>query len=130
MNNFKFSDSSRIRMSGVDARLIRIANRAIQISRVDFGIPKHGGRRSRKVQLSLFVDKKSKCDGLDNISNHQKGIALDVYAYVDGKASWDEYHLSMVACAMLQAASELGYKLKWGGLWKSWQDMPHFELDE
>jgi len=33
-----------------------------------------------------------------------------------------------VACAMLQAASILGHKLEWGGLWP-W-DKPHFQLLE
>ena len=61
---------------------------------------------------------------------HQSGLAFDIYAYVDGKASWDRYHLTQVAAALLQAAALLGYPLTWGGNWKSWQDMPHFQLEE
>jgi hypothetical protein len=29
---------------------------------------------------------------------------------------------------MLQAAAMLGYQLRWGGLFKSFVDMPHFEI--
>jgi hypothetical protein len=47
---------------------------------------------------------------------------------VDGKASWEKEHLAIIAAAMLQASAQLGYELKWGGLWKSWQDFPHFEI--
>jgi len=36
--------------------------------------------------------------------------------------------LAQVACAFLQAANELQIKIQWGGLWKSFEDMPHFEL--
>ena len=67
-------------------------------------------------------------DGVNKKSYHQSGRALDFYAYVDGKASWEKEHLAVVACSFLQAANELGYKLEWGGLWKSFQDMPHVQL--
>jgi len=55
-------------------------------------------------------------------------MALDVYAYVDGAASWRPQHLATVAAAMLQAANELGVRLEWGGLWRSFVDMPHFQI--
>lgn len=127
---FKFSKNSLLNREGVDQRLIDISNLAIQITNVDFGIPKLGGLRTVENQAALFASNKSKADGVVNKSYHQSGKALDVYAYVDGKASWSKQDLAIVACAMLQAAGELGYKLKWGGLWKSWQDFPHFELQD
>lgn len=142
---FKLSEKSKQRREGVDPRLIEISDLAIQITVIDFGIPRDGGRRTAERQHELFLDKKSKADGYEKLSNHQPaedgyGKALDFYAYVDGKASWEHDHLAMVAAAHLQAASMLGYKLKWGGLWKSrtpkfisgipygW-DMPHVELE-
>lgn len=125
---FKFSNTSKIRRANVDRRLIEISNMALKISVVDFGVPKHGGLRTAEVQRDLYDAEKSNCDGTVKLSNHQTGKALDVYAYVDGKASWDRYDLSMVAAAMLQSASILGYKLKWGGLWTKFKDYPHFEL--
>mgnify|MGYP003644960702 FL=1 len=127
---FKFSKNSLLNREGVDQRLIDISNLAIQITNVDFGIPKLGGLRTADNQAALFASNKSKADGVVNKSYHQSGKALDVYAYVDGKASWSKQDLAIVGCAMLQAAAELGYKLKWGGLWKSWQDFPHFELQD
>ena len=81
-----------------------------------------------KDQAKLFTSSKSKADGRTNKSYHQTGKAVDVYAYVDGKASWEKEHLAIIAAAMLQASAQLGYELKWGGLWKSWQDFPHFEI--
>lgn len=125
---FTFSKTSLGRMSGVDKRLFNIANLALTISPIDFGIPKYGGLRTADEQSSLFHDGKSKCDGYDKKSYHQTGMALDFYAYVDGKASWEKEHLSVVACAFLQAANRLGYQLEWGGLWKSFQDMPHVQI--
>ncbi len=127
---FKLGSNSLNNRAGVDPRLIDISDRAIQLSIIDFGIPSSGGLRTTKEQAALFTAGKSNADGRTNKSYHQTGRALDVYAYVDGKASWDKLHLALIASAMMQAANELGYKLEWGGLWKSFQDMPHFQLGE
>ena len=126
--SFKLSDKSKQRREGVDPRLIEISDLAIQISVIDFGIPGDGGLRTAERQNELFEGGKSKADGYDKLSEHQSGNALDFYAYVDGAASWEPEHLAMVAAAFLQAAAMLGYKLKWGGLWKSFKDMPHVQL--
>lgn len=130
---FKLSKKSLNNISGVDPDLIRVAKRAIEITLVDFGYPKLGGKRTALEQRALFDDGKSRADGYMHKSRHQIGLAIDFYAYVDGKASWKREHLAMVAAAHLQAAAELGVKVRWGGLWKSnddgiygW-DMPHIE---
>jgi len=138
MLDFKLSSKSLGRLEGIDRDLISVVKLAIQITKIDFGIPPDGGMRSDIRQHQLFVDGVSKCDGYKKISNHQLGQAFDFYAYVDGKASWREDHLAMVACAMLQAATMLNVKLNWGGLWSSskttngipygW-DMAHIETD-
>jgi peptidoglycan L-alanyl-D-glutamate endopeptidase CwlK len=125
---FKLGQNSLNHRAGCDQRLLDISDLAIKITNIDFGIPSTGGLRSTSDQAALFTAGKSKADGRINKSYHQSGRALDVYAYVDGKASWEKEHLAIIAAAMLQASSQLGHKLKWGGLWKSWQDFPHFEL--
>lgn len=125
---YKFSTSSLQRMKGIDPRLKQIAELAIIITPIDFGIPKDGGFRTPERQNALFNEGRSKLDGYKKIGPHQKGMALDVYAYVDGEASWDKMHLTIVAGAMLEAARQLGHTLTWGGWWP-W-DMPHFQLDD
>jgi peptidoglycan L-alanyl-D-glutamate endopeptidase CwlK len=117
-------------MEGIDDRLIDIAELAIALSPIDFGVPSSGGFRSTQDQAELYTSGKSKCDGRTNKSYHQTGKALDVFAYVDGKASWDTLHLTTIATAMLQSASQLGIELQWGGLWRSWKDMPHFQIKD
>ena len=127
---FKLGQNSLNNRAGVDPRLIEISDLAISMSNIDFGIPSTGGLRTTEDQAKLFTSGVSKADGRINKSYHQTGKAIDVYAYVDGKASWEKPHLALIAAVMLQAAAQLGYKLKWGGNWKSWQDMPHFELED
>ena len=134
---FHFSQTSRDRMVGVNQDLLAVASLAIQITKVDFGIPELGGVRTTEEQNTLYLNGKSKADGKMDMSRHQSGDALDFYAYVDGKASWQEDHLAMVACAFLQSASMLNVSLSWGGMWSSnkttngipygW-DMAHIEI--
>lgn len=137
---WKLSERSKQRCVGIDSRIIEVCDLALQMSPIDFGIPEYGGLRTEEQQNKLYLDHKSRCDGIRKKSYHQSGNALDFYAYVDGAASWDEYHLTQVAAAFLQAASELGYKLQWGGHFRplkkseygtdrGW-DMPHIQLME
>jgi len=125
---YKLSDRSTKRLSGVDERLIKVVDLALKISKIDFGIPAYGGMRTEDEQYKLFTEKSSLCDGFEKRSYHQTGLAFDVYAYVSGRASWDELHLSQVATAVLSAASQLGVPLEWGGHFKSFTDMPHFQI--
>ncbi len=125
---FKLSKRSTKRLQGTDPRISEIVQLALTITRVDFGIPEYGGMRSMTAQNLMFTKGLSKCDGVELLSKHQSGTAFDVFAYVDGKASWDSNDMTRVAAAILQAASILRYPLEWGGHWKLWQDMPHFQL--
>jgi len=142
--SFVLSKNSKKNREGVHPHLIEISDLAIQITVIDFGHGSSAGVRTAKEQNALFKANKSRADGYNDLSNHQVkpgneyGMALDFYAFVRG-ASWEEEHLAMVAAAFLQAASTLGYKIEWGGLWKrrkpkykngiayGW-DMPHIQL--
>ncbi len=127
---FKLGVNSKENLNGVDPRIEKIVNLALSITPVDFGIPKDGGLRSATRQYEFYQSFLSKCDGYKLESKHQSGLAFDVFAYVDGKASWDRHHMTQVAAAILQAASLLQYPLIWGGNWKGFSDMPHFEIKE
>ena len=117
-------------MVGLDPVLRAVADRAIVLTKIDFGIAEHGGLRTADEQHDLFQAGLSQLDGYVKESYHQTGKALDVYAFVGGKASWEMEHMAQIAAAFLQAACEMGVKLEWGGLWKSFQDTPHFQLVE
>lgn len=125
---FKFSQKSISRLEGVDIRLKEVAELALTLTPIDFGIPSTGGLRTAEQQNNLYLEGKSRRDGIKRKSLHQLGTALDVYAYVDGKASWQKDHLTIIAGAMLESARRLGYKITWGGWWP-W-DMPHFQLED
>lgn len=60
---FKFSTTSVKRMDGVNARLVDVAELALELSPIDFGIPELGGLRNADEQLLLFFNGKSQLDG-------------------------------------------------------------------
>lgn len=140
---FKFSKKSKQRMEGVHPELIAVFEEAIKRSPIDFGIPEHGGVRKDEEQNELFLQGKSKVDGFERKGKHQIqsdgfGHALDVFAYVAGKASWSKVHLGIIAGVILSTAKEMknagkiSINLRWGGTFGSdefngW-DFPHFEI--
>ena len=115
-------------MAGIDQQLVKVVERAIQITKVDFGIPKYGGLRTVQDQQMLFDAGASKADGVENKSYHQTGNAVDFFAYVDGVATWDIKYMAQVACAFLQAAIDVRVGVEWGGTWTSFIDTPHIQL--
>jgi len=129
---FHFSKRSIDRMDGLDERIRELMHRVIAISPIDFGIPEYGGLRTVEEQHQLFCKGLSKCDGTKIKSRHQSGYAVDVYAYVGGRASWNKVHLALIAGVVLSVAQQMKLKVVWGGTFgskdfKGW-DMPHFEL--
>lgn len=134
MISYKFGATSLSRLHGVNPVMVEIMMEAIAVSPIDFGIPPDGGLRTAERQYELWLDGKSKADGTSKKSKHQSGNAIDVFAYVNGKASWNKIHLALIAGVVLAVAKKKGVKVKWGGTFGSssfegW-DMPHFELIE
>jgi len=113
---------SKMRLQGVHPDLIKVVERAIQISTVDFTVLE--GLRSRKKQRKLYNSGASKTMN----SRHLTGHAVDLGAWVDRKVSWHWAYYHQIAAAMKQAAEELGVNLEWGGDWKTFKDGPHFQL--
>lgn len=129
MSGFKLSKRSLQRLDCVNPLLIAIVVEAIKTSPIDFGIPQYGGVRTAIEQNELFNKGKSKCDGFNRKSYHQSGNAFDIYAYVDGKASWKKEYLFTIARHIQTVAMQrYNVTLQWGGDWTSFRDMPHFQI--
>lgn len=126
---YKLSKRSFERLNGIDAILVAILVEGIKESPFDFGIPRSGGLRTAEEQKELFLDKKSKADGYIKKSYHQSGKAFDIYAYINGTASWDKEKLTKIARHLQKVAKEqFNIKLEWGGDWSMYVDMPHFQI--
>lgn len=120
---FKLSTRSISRLKGVHPDLVKVVNRAIQISTVDFAVLE--GLRTAERQQQLVKAGAS----LTLKSRHLTGHAIDLGAMVDGKIRWDWPLYHKIAEAMKDAARELKIAIVWGGDWRMFKDGPHFELD-
>jgi peptidoglycan L-alanyl-D-glutamate endopeptidase CwlK len=129
--SFKLSRKSEIKMTGdvipLHPDLAKIVRRAIELTPIDFGVGECGRMLSRQEQL--FAEGKS----TTMRSKHLKQVdgyshAVDLYVYVNGQVSWEHKDFRPVVQAMFTAAIEHGVQLRAGCLWRSFQDSPHFEL--
>ena len=108
---FKLSTKSLKKLEGVDPKLVEVVKRAIEISKVDFGVTE--GLRSVATQKKYVAAGKSQTMN----SKHITGDAVDLVAYVGSKVSWELNLYDDIADAMKQAAKEKGVSLRWGAAW-------------
>lgn len=138
---FSLGAGSRQHLVGVHPDLVRVLERAIQISEVDFKVIE--GVRTPERQRELYAQGRTKPGKVVTWtlkSNHFKqpdgwGHAVDL---LPAPYDWDNKTgvFDKVAKAMLAAAAELKIAIRWGADWdrdgiareKGETDSPHFEL--
>ena len=119
---FKLSARSRSRLIGVHPDLVRVVERAIQLTDTDFAVIE-GVRTLEKQREYVASGASQTLNG-----RHLTGHAVDLAAYVGRELRWDWPLYHRIAAAMKQAAVELSIPIVWGGDWKKFPDGPHFEL--
>jgi len=120
---FKLSKRSIGNLIGVHADLVRVVERAIQITEIDFVVTE--GLRTKERQAELYKAGASQTMN----SRHLTGHAVDLAAWVDNRVDWSWPLYSKLAAAMKSAANEVNVSIVWGGDFRSFKDGPHFELD-
>ena len=120
---FTLSPRSYKRLEGVHPDLVRVVERAIAITEVDFVVLE--GLRTKERQAQLLKAGASRTMN----SRHITGHAVDLGAWVNKEVRWDWPLYSKIAAAMKQSATELIVPIVWGGDWRTFKDGPHFELD-
>lgn len=141
---FQFSNSSISKLRTCDVRLQLVLMRAIEITEIDFGVA--FGHRSVEEQQRLYAIGRTEpghivtyLDGVNKKSKHNEdpSQAVDVYAYVNGKAVWTERYLCYLAGLFQAVAKDKNIELTWGGNWDrdgeiasdhNFIDMPHFQI--
>lgn len=119
---YQLGNRSKERLEGVHPDLVRVVERAIELTEVDFTVLE--GMRTVARQKKLVAKGASTTMN----SRHLTGHAVDIGAWVDGTVRWDWPLYYKLADAMKQAAKELNVDLEWGGDWKSFKDGPHYQL--
>ena len=108
---FKLSKRSLSRLEGVDERMVRVVKTAITVSKIDFGVI--CGLRTIAEQKELVAKGASQTMK----SKHIDGLAVDLMAYIGGRASWELNLYDDIADAMKIAADEEDVSLRWGAAW-------------
>ena len=138
MKKFKLSRRSLKNLKGVNKDAITLIKRVLDISPYDFGIPKYGGFRTAQEQNNLYHmrPRVTWLDGFKRKSYHQSSNAWDIFIWYKNKACWDcidKY--KKVAELFKKEFNKMkgegffkGKKLRWGGDFKRWKDLPHFEI--
>jgi len=108
---YTLSSRSLAKLEGVNDSLVKVVKKAIELTKIDFGVIY--GMRTQEEQQKLFDAGKSQTMK----SKHLTGDAVDLMAYVDGKASWELNLYDDLADAMKWAATEEGVVVRWGAAW-------------
>lgn len=126
---FKLSKKSLGNLEGVHPDLVKVVKRALEISRVDFGVSQ--GVRTQSMQEELYRAGKSTTMNSRHLRQSDGySHAVDLFVLVGGKPNWQHKHFRWAIQAMMTAAIELDVQIKAGGLWRDFIDSPHFELNQ
>jgi peptidoglycan L-alanyl-D-glutamate endopeptidase CwlK len=109
---YVLSEKSARTLEGVKPQLADVVRRAIEITNIDFGVIE--GLRTEERQKELVAKGASQTMK----SKHITGDAVDLMAYIGGRASWELNLYDDIADAMKQAAIELGVSICWGAAWQ------------
>jgi peptidoglycan L-alanyl-D-glutamate endopeptidase CwlK len=114
---FQLGQMSLNNLAGVHPDLVRVVERAIAITAVDFRV--FEGLRSRERQAKLVAQGASQT--MD--SRHLTGHAVDLVPMIDFNGDgrlelrWDWSLCYQVGAAMRLASRELNVPIRWGGVW-------------
>ena len=119
---FTLGPRSKARLQGVNPDLVKVVERAIKLSEVDFTVIE--GLRTLERQRKLVDAGASQTMK----SRHLTGHAVDLAAWVDDRVDWSWPLYDKIAQAMKQASAQVNVPIEWGGNWTSFKDGPHFQL--
>lgn len=113
---YSLGEKSYKELVGVHPRLIKVVERAIQLSQQDFSV--HDGLRTTDEQKQLVARGASKT----MLSKHLPqgdglGHAVDLVPYINGKLRWEWEPIYVIAEAVYLAAKEYEVDLVWGAVW-------------
>lgn len=119
---FKLGNTSKARLKGVHPDLVRVVEKAIEISPIDFTVLE--GLRTRQRQLELYNQRATRTMR----SRHIHGFAVDIAPLIDGKVRWDWPLYDQLSAVIKKAAQLLNVPIEWGGDWVTFKDGPHWQL--
>lgn len=113
---YQLGKTSRQRLQGVDPRLVRCVERAIQLTAQDFTVLE--GVRSIETQRDYVRRGVSQTMNSRHLRQPDGlGKAVDLVPWAGGMPRWEWPLIWPIAEAMRRASIELGVPIRWGGGW-------------
>ena len=113
---FKLSTRSKNKLEGVHPDMVAVVERAIELTKVDFGVTY--GVRSLAEQEKLVASGRSQTMKSKHlIQDTGYSHAVDVVAYDGSDVVWEINVYDDICDAFKQAAIEKGVAVKWGAAW-------------
>lgn len=119
---YSLGNASRAELKGVHPDLVRVVERAIQITKQDFSV--HDGLRTEAEQRQYV--KTGVSQTMNSMHRPQAdgfGHAVDLVPFINGKMRWEWPAIYPIAAAVWQAAKELNVQIRWGGAWIDMRDV-------
>ena len=114
---YKLSGRSLNKLEGVHPTMVDTVKRAIELSKVDFGVIY--GVRSLAEQKRLYEAGRSQTMKSKHLVQEDGySHAVDLMAYDGSNPSWDIVMYDDIADAMKAAALKTGAKIGWGAAWQ------------
>lgn len=124
---FRLGSKSKENLKGVHPDIVKVVERAIEISKVDFSVV-DGVRTLEKQAEYVRTGASRTMDSYHLIQEDGYSHAVDLYPWVEGKTDHSPAYYNKLGRAMFKASQELGISIEWGGLWNGFVDLPHWQL--
>ena len=114
---FNLSSRSLGKLENVHPDMVAVVERAIQITKIDFGVTY--GVRTLDEQKKLVASGRSQTMNSKHLIQEDSGYAhaVDVVAYDGSNVVWEINVYDDICDAFKQAAEEIGVSIKWGAAW-------------
>ena len=137
---YQLGNKSKEKLKGVHPNLVKVIERAIQLSSKDFMVIE--GIRTPERQVELYAQGRTKPGPIVTWTlNSRHFIQKDGWGHAVDLVPWpvdwnDTKKFDAIAEAMFKASKELGTPIRWGADWdrdgrpreRGETDSPHFEL--
>ena len=114
--SFRLSQRSLDRLEGVHPDMTAVVERAIKLSKVDFGVTQ-GVRTLEEQKANVAAGRSQTMRSKHLLQDDGFSHAVDVVAYVGPDVSWELNLYDDICDAFKGAAKEVGCSIKWGAAW-------------
>lgn len=123
------SNKSKQNLITCDDEIIMLFSYALASSPIDFSVVE--GYRGEEIQEKYFKEGKTKLHYPNSKHNRYPSLAVDIYpvkiSYLKLGLTQEEAFIEL-SKHIKKCANLLNIKIKWGGDWSNFIDMPHWEL--